>query len=119
PKHPNLNSSIYSRSFSSWGAEYKPSRGRPISDLMIMPSYLDVALCQYGHWSLGFIVDLGCCRAALLLGQFEPSFGDLEQFSLFFFASSFLRGSQSFLAKATILFGLADHRHRRRNISEE
>ena len=19
-------------------------------DLMIMPSYLDVALCQYGHW---------------------------------------------------------------------
>ena len=33
---------------------YKPSRGRPISDLMIMPSYLDVALCQYGHWSLGF-----------------------------------------------------------------
>ena len=50
---PKLELIDISRSFSS-GAEYKPSRGRPISDLMIMPSYLDVALCQYGHWSLGF-----------------------------------------------------------------
>jgi hypothetical protein len=48
-------------------------------------------------------------RAALLLGQFEPSFGDLALFGLFFFASGLFRGSQSFLAKATILFSLADH----------
>ena len=47
--------------------------------------------------------------SVFLVGQLEPSFGDLEQFGLFFFASSLLRGSQSFLSKATILFSLADH----------
>ena len=47
--------------------------------------------------------------SALLVGQLEPSLGDLEQFGLFFFASSLLRGSQSFLSKATILFSFAAH----------
>ena len=44
------------------------------------------------------------------VGEFEPSFGDFKQFGLFFFfASSLLRGSQSFLSVAAILFSFADH----------
>ena len=45
----------------------------------------------------------------MLRGEFEPSFGDSKQFGLFFFASSLLRGSQSLLSVAAILFILADH----------
>ena len=46
---------------------------------------------------------------AMLPGEFEPSFGDFKQFGLFFFASSQLRGSQSLLSVAALLFSLADH----------
>jgi hypothetical protein len=47
---------------------------------------------------------------AMHRGEFEPSFGDFKQFGLFFFfASSLLRGSQSLLSVAAILFSLADH----------
>ena len=45
----------------------------------------------------------------MLRGEFEPSFGNSKQFGLFFFASSLLRGSQSLLSVAAILFILADH----------
>jgi hypothetical protein len=45
----------------------------------------------------------------MLRGEFEPSFGDSKQFGLFFFASSLLRGSQSLLSVAAILFILTDH----------
>jgi len=46
---------------------------------------------------------------AMLPGEFEPSFGEFEQFCLFFFASSLLRGNQSFLSIATILFSFDAH----------
>ena len=59
-------------------------------------------------------IQLSCsCRYGpdfVCAGEFEPSFGDFKQFGLFFFfASSLLRGSQSFLSVAAILFSFADH----------
>jgi len=45
----------------------------------------------------------------MLPGEFEPSFGEFEQFGLFSFASSLLRGNQSFLSIATILFSFDAH----------
>ena len=45
----------------------------------------------------------------VLTGEFEPSFGDFNQIGLFFFGSSLLRGGQSLLSTAAILFSFADH----------
>ena len=45
----------------------------------------------------------------VLTGEFEPSFGDFKQIGLFFFGISLLRGGQSLLSTAAILFSFADH----------